>query len=229
MPNLHPRTTSGRLTLLVVLLLAATTVRFYHLLKQSLWFDEGIAVHAASQPGWLAVVRADPTNPPLYSFLLHLTLPLTGDGLFALRWPSALVGVIGVALTMRLAGRLGGPAAGLFAGLLAAFSPILWWASQEVRMYGLMAALLLVVAEAWFDIAQSSGRARAAWWRLWAAEGLLLYTHTSAPVVVLWLNLVTPLAWLLRRSFRRPDARRWVIGQASVVVLWLPWFFGNFL
>ncbi len=222
-------TFSERLPLPVVLLLAATAVRLYHLQSQSLWFDEAIAVHAASQPGWLAVVRADPTNPPLYACLLHLSLPLTGDSLFALRWPSAMLGLLGVALTLRLARRLGGHAAGLFAGLLAAFSPILWWASQEVRMYGLMAGLLLIAAEAWFQLVLDSGRPRAAWLRLWAAEALLLYTHTSAPVAVLWLNLVTPLVWLSRRSLRRPDARVWVIGQAGVAAIWLPWFFSNFL
>ena len=233
-PSTRPITqerTSTRLALwiTVLVLLAATAVRFYHLHKQSLWFDEGIVVHAAGQSSWTAVVQADPTNPPLYAFLLHLTLPALGDSLFALRWPSAMLGVLGVVLTVRLARRLGGRAAGLFAGLLAAFSPILWWASQEIRMYGLMAALLLVVAEAWFEIMRGRGPARAAWLRLWAAEALLLYSHTSAPVVMLWLNVVTPLAWLTRRSLRRPDARTWVIGQVAVVAAWLPWFLGNFL
>ena len=222
---------SARLALWVAVpvLLAATAARFYHLQKQSLWFDEGIVVHAARQATWTAVVQADPTNPPLYAFLLHRTLPVLGDSLYALRWPSAMLGVLGVVLTVRLARRLGGLAAGLSAGVLAAFSPILWWASQEVRMYGLMAVLLLVVAEAWFEIIGAKGSVRAAWVRLWAAEALLLYSHTSAPVVALWLNIVTPLAWLARRSLGRPDARAWVIGQAAVAAAWLPWFLGNFL
>ncbi len=208
--------------LLVVLVLLAAAARMYRLQAQSIWFDEAFMIQAGQAP-WPAVLWAEPNHPPLYALVLHLVVRLIGDSAFAMRWPSVMAGLVVTALTARLAGRLFDRRAAFFGGLLAAFSPMLWWASQEARMYIFMAALVAVMAEAWHQLVFRAGPKRRAWLMLWGAELLLLYTQLSSPAAVLWINAVTVLAWSARRSLRRPDWRIWSAGQAAVIALWLPW------
>ena len=137
--------------LLVALLALAAAVRMYRIQAQSVWFDEAFMIQAGQSP-WPAVLWAEPNHPPLYALFLYLVIRLCGDSVFALRWASAMLGVVVVALATWLAQRLFNRRAALFAAFLAAFSPILWWASQEIRMYVLMALLTLIVAEGWHDV-----------------------------------------------------------------------------
>jgi uncharacterized membrane protein len=215
-----------RLSLLVTILVLAAFIRLHDLTAQSLWYDEGIAVDAATQPNVLAVVQADPSNPPLYFLLLHLTTRVTGDDLFALRWPPAMLGVLGVALAYQLGRRLFDETAGLFAAALCACSPLLWWASQEARMYGLLAVLATLAALAWHAL--RARPERASWLLLWGAELGLLYTHSTGPIAAVWLNVVTALGWLIERSVQRPPWKTWIAGQIGVALLWTPWLLGAF-
>jgi uncharacterized membrane protein len=199
----------------------------YHLAPLSVWFDEGIAINSASQPNLWAVLIADPTNPPVYYILLHAGIRLFGDSEFALRWCSLMIGVLVVPLGYVLGQTLFNRRAGMWAALLIAVSPPLWWASREVRMYGLMAVVMCILALAWWRLLQHPTRK---WWLvLWAAELILLYTHTTGPVAALWLNVVTPIVWLTRRSFRSPDWRVWYAGQVLLLVCYAPWLLVRFV
>ncbi len=214
--------------LLVALLALATAVRMYRIQAQSVWFDEAFMIQAGQSP-WPDVLWAEPNHPPLYALFLYIVIRLCGDSVFALRWSSAMLGVLVVALAARLAQRLFNRRAALFAAFLATFSPLLGWASQEIRMYILMAALVLIVAEGWHDVRHARPNSPLAWVKLWTAELLLLYTQRSSPVAVLWLNAATLVAWISRRSLQRPAWRTWLVGQAGVVLLWAPWILFYFL
>ncbi len=223
------------LWLLVVFLIVALAARLYQIQAQSIWFDEGWSADAAGQPTLQAAVAADPTNPPLYYLLLNLSSRVFGDSLFALRWVSVLFGLLAIPLTYQLAWRLFDTRAGVYAAFLVAFSPLLWWASQEARMYSLLAALLLAAAIGWYQLL---GRpARWAWLAVWGGELGLLYAHNTGPVVALWLNVVTVIAWGFQLSNShsrpvvslRPDWRLWIAGQIGVALLWSPWFVTRFV
>jgi 4-amino-4-deoxy-L-arabinose transferase-like glycosyltransferase len=216
-----------RLSLLVLLLLAAAAARTYQLTAQSIWFDEGWSAYAADQPTLSEAANADATNPPLYYVLLNAFVHFTGDSELALRWFSLLFGLLAVPLACQLGSRLFDARAGLGAAFVTAFAPLLWWASQEARMYTLLAVLTLVAALAWHTLLRRP--TRAAWLALWGAELALLYAHNTGPVAALWLNAVTLLAWLAHRSFRRPNWKLWISGQSGVAALWLPYFVGRFL
>jgi uncharacterized membrane protein len=123
-----------RLWLLTIILLLGTAVRFYHLQAQSIWFDEGWSAYAAVQPSLRAAIEADATNPPLYYALLNVTTHVFGDSTLALRYFSLLFGLLAIALAERLGRQLFSPNAGIGAAFLVAFSPLLWWASEEARM-----------------------------------------------------------------------------------------------
>jgi len=120
--------------------LLAAAVRLCGLGVQSLWLDEAFSHLFATLPldmVWQAMI-VDAVHPPLYYLLMRLVVALVGGSEFALRFPSALAGVLTVALLYR-AGRAwsGGRAAG-WAALLLALNPFHIWYSQEARMYALL-------------------------------------------------------------------------------------------
>ena len=75
---------------------------------------------------------------PLYSLGLHLWTQVAGDSEWALRLPSALLGVALVAAIARLAARWLGEETAMPAAWLAAGSPFLIWYGQEARNYTLL-------------------------------------------------------------------------------------------
>lgn len=205
-------------------LLLAASLRLVGLDAHSLWFDEGWSAYAAAQPSLWQAANADSTNPPLYYSLLHVNAILTGDSVFSLRWFSFAAGMLALALSIRLAARVSGRRAGLLAGLLGAINLPLVWAAGEMRMYTLLAVLVLVLALAWERL--RTRPTRGAWAALLLAELAALYTHNTGPVIVLWLNAVTLLAWLVHR---KPPLLAWLGGQVIVGLLWLPYFISRFV
>ncbi len=216
-----------RLFVVLILVLLAAALRLFQLESQSIWFDEGWSAYAAEQPTLYAASQADLTNPPLYYVLLNAAARWFGTSEFALRVVSLLIGLLTIPLIYRLARTTAGERAGRYAALLAAISAPLWWASQEARMYTLLALLVLICALAWQRLVAKPSRA--AWIALWAGELALLYAHNTGPVIVIWLNAVTLLLWIARRSARRPDWRVWIAGQIAVGLLWSPYFVDRFL
>lgn len=135
----QPKITEGFLVLGV--LLVAFGLRVFRLGNQPLWSDEiysvAVAQHSASGvAGW--VYRDN--HPALYWFVLYPVVRLLGDGAALVRFPSALLGTLTVALTYT-AGRqiLSSRRIGLYSALWLAVSPIHVVYSQEARMYALLA------------------------------------------------------------------------------------------
>lgn len=239
----------NKIPLIVILVfLLAATVRLYQIQAQSIWFDEGWSAYSAVQSGLQAAADSDKTNPPLYYMIVNIAAHGLGDSEFALRWVSLAFGLLDIALAYQLGKQLFNIRAGLMAALLTAFSPLLWWASQEARMYTLLALLVLLCALAWHKLIPDNSALRSPRWRwwlvLWASELALLYAHNTGPVVVLWLNAVTILAWLIRFvAVRRASHKSsvsvlgtrysvlliWFGGQIAVGLLWMPYFVNRFL
>ena len=210
------------------LLLLAAAIRLQGITGQSLWFDEGWSAHAAIQPTLAQAVRADETNPPLYYLLLNLGARFLGDSEFSLRWPSALMTLLLNALVWQLARCNFGRRVAWYALWLATCSAPLWWAAREARMYALLALLVLALLLAWQQLLRRPGRR--AWLLLLSCETLILYTHNTGPLFILWLNLVALLHWLrTRRRPRQPGWRAWLAGQLTVLVLWMPWLLTRYL
>ncbi len=225
-------TSRRALWLSVLVLLLATGLRAWNLDQQSLWFDEGIAWHAATRPTLGAALTDDPTNPPLYFGLLFGWVRLMGDSEFAMRTLSLFQGVLVVALTGIVARRWFGRPAGWLALILAALNPLLWWASQEIRMYSQMGLLGLVLALALGEIVTESRQQRWAWITLIAAELGTLYTHNTGIVMLGAVNLVFATAWIVAAARYGPDWRRagrWAIAQIVVVLAWSPELVSRFI
>ena len=229
---------------LLLILLLACALRFYRLDAQSLWNDEGTSIAVAGRD--LATITRDAAHdihPPLYYWLLHGWLRLTGDTEFAARSFSALLGLLLVALTCALGRRLIGRGPALLAAFLAAVHPFQVYYAQEARMYMLLAVLTAgaVLALTRLKFCAQSGpqsapdpldcgpagaildllRHRKSWLALILLETAGLYTHYSFFFIVLILNLA--YAFRLWRARTTAPLGAWALSQAAVGLLYLPW------
>jgi uncharacterized membrane protein len=212
----------------VILLLIGFGLRLWNLDTQSLWFDEGFSWHVASQPTlaqtW--IIDRHTTNPPLHHALLHIWIRLAGDSVFSMRALSLFEGTILLAAIAALARCWFGKRAGLPALIVGTFMPIMWWASQEIRMYNTLALTVLLTIAGMVAIHRDPpARQRRAWIMLVLGEIAVLYTHNSAITIVGAVNIVAGLAYLIGLIRRQPVWRQigqWALSQIIVVILWLP-------
>ena len=237
----------SRFTLLVILLLAFA-LRVYRLDGQSLWYDEAVTAHVASQ-GISELTRwtADDIQPPLYYYVVAGWTRLAGRGEWALRFPSVCFSLLTVALMWSLARRLfgagrAGQIAGLVAALLAAISPLYVYFAQEARMYAQLTflcalagyALLRTMDDGRWTIGVDSSlvtrHSSLVWWPTFIlASVAALYTHYFAAFLLLAYGVCVILACiprLIRPESRGRAARQLaVFGGAAlaIVVLYLPW------
>ncbi len=137
---------------IVGLLWLALAVRAWQLGVADLTFDEVATVFVARRP-LLEVVRyvmsASREHPPLYYLLMALWMRVAGATEFAIRYPSALLGVLSVAVAARLGRRMLGARGGWWSAVLLAMAPFGINMARTGRMYALVLLLTLLIIEAW--------------------------------------------------------------------------------
>lgn len=189
--------TGGGRTVVAGLVALAALLRLPTLGGQSLWVDEAASARvldAGSLSVLLERVADQESTPPLFYLLVWPWAQLAGDAEWALRLPSALLGIAAVPVLMAIGRRLGGDRAALATGVLAATSPLLVWFSQEARAYAL---LLLLVAGSLLALLRALDEPAPRRLLLWGVlSGLALTTHYFALFVV--AGEAVWLAWRLR-------------------------------
>ena len=178
------RLSSRTRVLVLLLLLGAWAWRLHALDFQSLWRDEVDSLLFATRP--LARVLGNFTRPgengPLFFLLLRPWLAWTGHSEFALRFPSALSGLLAIPLILVWGRRLFSPAAGLVAALLLASNPYHVWYSQEAKMYGLLVTVAML---ALWVFSQALNRGGVWRWALWLVlTTTAIYLHVLAVLLV---------------------------------------------
>ena len=219
-----------RVSLVALTVLAlAFALRVYRLGAQSLWYDEGLSVYLASLPPGETIAQSAVTDhPPLHALILNVWMRLAGSSEYSARFASVFFGTLAVALTFALGRRAGGSRAGLIAAVLFGISPMAVWYAQEARGYSLLVTLVLVAALAVLKSGIRDGGGRA--WLVYAlASAAAMYTHYFAAFPIVAINLAFFSYVASRRSTgsAAPDARYvmrdWLVAQAAIVVLCLPW------
>lgn len=165
--------------------LAAFGLRLYLLDGQSLWFDEGFALHLASQslPG---ILEQNPVGwLPLHSVALHFWLQLVGQTPFAARFFSVFFGVLLVGLLYLLGRVMAGPITGVIASALGCVSPFLVYYAQEARTYALWLFLSLLSAYVLWRALREPERVRT-WFLYTLVTALALYTHYLSVFLLPW-------------------------------------------
>lgn len=218
---------------MALIILIGTACRFYRLDAQSFWNDEGNSARIAERPIFLIIEgAAGDIHPPGYYLLLSGWRALAGPSELSLRTLSALASVLTVAVVFALGARLFDQRTGLAAAGLVAINPFQVYYAQEARMYAVLALLgaasLLLTA----DVLTLPGTMQAGRFRprraAWLIAGYItlnalgLYTHYSFPLILIAETLVF-FMWLTPRSRKGHGLLVWVLLQAGVLLLFLPW------
>lgn len=232
MGDMHEGAASQRRLWLALLALLAFAWRVDALDRQSLWRDEVDAIYFATRAlsETLRMAVSPGQNGVLYFLALRPWFDMVGSSEFALRFPSAAAGALGVLLTFQVARRLlplqGPPTATphrdafqsvpWLAALLLAVNPYQLWYAQEGKMYAVITALVLAATWWWLEgIRRGSWRP---WLAYWLTVTLAMYTH-------LLLILIFPLHfvwfWLAWPASRR-HWRGYALALAGLTLPYLP-------
>ncbi len=208
----------------------AFLLRTFTLDRQSLWRDEVDAIRFSdwSVTELVAGLVRVGHNGPLYFLLLRPWRALVGDTEFALRYPSALLGVLAVPLGFLLARQLGfSRITGLTLGLLLATSPYLIWYGQEAKMYTLLLVLISLAFVAYLKalvgadlpLPVKGGKWRWVWWVIFVITTTLsYYVHILAPLM---LSVYGITALLLYPQLRL-HWRGWLISMGILILPYIP-------
>jgi len=214
-PAARPRFYFGQV---LAILLIGLLLRMWNLGGASLWTDEVLtAIRAQSTlDASLRSVFTSGNQTPLYFMSLRL-LPADSDML--LRLPSALLGLVGIALLIVVMLRLSGSyELALAAGLLLSVNPYHVLLSRTARPYALIFVLSLIISGSFLLLMRGS-RARGLWIAFTAASMMAYITHYS--MFALPATQVVLLALMARRD--RALLRRWAIAQTAAVIPALIW------
>lgn len=211
-----------RILLLTTILLLAAAVRILHIDDQSLWIDEGITYFNITSPDLMQRLAQTDVHPPLYFILLQAWIAVAGGSVFAMRLFSALFGILGVALVVVLARELHRshpwfhhPAVPILAALVLTLSDPDVVLAQDVRMYTLRTALVLLSMIFYLRWIRQQDRVSAALWLLPSVA--MLYTQYQSAYILLVQGLHTLL-------FLRGRVHVQAIGMLMLIgVLFLPW------
>lgn len=210
-------------TTLGIIVTGSAWLRFRNLAADSVWLDEAWS-WMQSKGSLLDLFRlsAQDNHPPLHNLVLFETMNLLGgDGEWVLRLPSALFGTANILVIYWLGSMTGGPLAGLVAAGILGLSGYHVWYSQEARMYPLLALAATMFAAASFHYVAAPTIRRAIWVGL---SGLaLVYSHPFG--VLNWIAIVTAISliFLSRRGTSTRSVAFWVVSNAIVLLLFLPW------
>lgn len=211
------------LILLLILALGAF-LRIVNLGSDSVWLDEAYSIQFAHLPlsQLIDETASSDVHPPLYYLLLHYWIKLCGDSEAGARMLSALFGLFSILVLYALAALLFDRATGLLSALLLSLSLFHIEFAQEARMYTLLA--LLSLCSLYFFL------------KLFTTEkptppiigyvittSLLMHTHVYGFFIIIAENLFFFALYFSRRDVFKRQFKRWLLLQAALVVLFLPW------
>lgn len=219
------RNAQARFTGLILLLILSlgAVLRIVNLGSDSIWLDEAYSVQFAHLPlpQLLDETARSDVHPPLYYILLHFWLNLFGDSEAATRALSVLFGLLAILMIYMVAALLFDRATGLLSALLLALSLFHIEFAQEARMYTLLA--LLALCSFYFFLKLCAETRAVALIGYVVSTSLLMHTHVYGFFIIAAENLFFFSLYFSRRELFKRLLVRWLLMQAALAVLFLPW------
>jgi mannosyltransferase len=207
--------------LLVTILLIAAVLRFVHLGRSSLWYDEVVTMRLArtESPSELMRLlgRIDATRAPLHPLILQGWLAVFGASDYSARVLSCLCGIITVGLVFWVARQAFDHTTALWAAWLSSVSPLLVYYSREVRMYAWLVAVACVSWGAVFAYAHT----RVNRWLVLYSLSLIALTY-SHPLGLLMAGALGLATLLFRGAFQIPW-QWWLLVHLTAGLAVAPW------
>lgn len=194
-------------------------LRIYGLGSEALWIDEG-ASWDFSQKDLAGVLRAEPTNPPLYYLMLHFWTKAAGVTEEGLRSLSVLGSLLGLVLLYVMAWQVH-PKTALGVAVYGGVSAFQIYYAQEARGFAWLSLWILASSYClWTALETEPFRLRARWWAGFAIfTALGLYTHFLTTVFLLAQGL-----YLLWRSWGRWRALIEAgVAAGAALLVFSPW------
>jgi len=222
--NLKRATAPGYYWFLLIILIALV-MRLLSLSTRPIWYDEAFSMLFSIQGlekmifGTLASSNGGATDihPLFYYFLLWTWINIWGNSLEAARTLSVLFGTGTVVIAYLLSRELFPGWTSLLVAALVAGSPFQIHFSQEIRMYSLLAFLLILAA---YFVWMGTHRKNWVWWFFFSITAALSqYTHSLAIIFLLPLAL-TPVFFRKWEKFKSV-----FLAGLGAMVLYLPWLF----
>lgn len=207
--------------LLVLILALGAGLRIFHLGHESLWLDEAITISEARtnlanifHSFWIHY------NPPLFWLILHYWMQIFGTSEFATRLLSVIFGLGDLLMVYKVGKLIFDRKIGLLATLLMTLSVLHLTYSQEARMYSLLMFLSLV---SMYYFCKFFNQKRGKYLYYYFIFSLLtLYCHTLGFLIIIVQNIYYfSLYQKLKKTLK---LKYWILIQALLVVLILPWF-----
>jgi mannosyltransferase len=188
------RPSTAQLVIAITVLGAA--LRFATLNVQSIWLDESatiLLIHRGFS-GMLSNLPESQSSPPLYYILVWAWTKVFGAGPIGFRSLSALAGTLTIPV-MYQAGRHVSQRVGVWAALLTAVNPAMYYYSQEARAYALWILLTAVAFVLWQRALQAPDARRLALWAGVSILAVLTHYFTAFLFVGETIILARRLGW----------------------------------
>ncbi len=200
--------------LISVILLLAFIVRIYGITKESIWLDESFSIYNAQQPLKVILSLKD-TNPPLHTIILSIFIKFFGTGMFWVRLPSLIFGVLSVYLTYLFCKKFLNEKIGLISATLLALSRLNIFYSQEARTYSLLTFLSILSMFYFMSYAKTFYKNHLAYYSI--STIILLYSHYFALLILLTQNIF--LLILINKKYLK--LKYWAFAQSIILFVFL--------
>jgi len=213
----------------LLILLWAAVLRFYGLDRLGLWADELWVVMDSSQGSFLDMLRTvheRDNHPPGYYILIRFAQYFFGNSDFAIRFPSAVAGILLVAATFITGRKHLSPEAALIAATLVAGSYQAVYFSQEARPNIFVALFSLFLLHYFRALVIEKDRTLKNFMGFWLCATCNAYFHYVGLVVVFSTFVI-----YLACSILNPDKSFLTVGIKlflPVLLLFSPWIPGMY-
>jgi len=182
------------LVLLLIIFLGGF-LRIYDLGAESIYYDEASSILQAKQSLSEVISQAINTqnSPPLYFIILHFQMLLFGTSEIAVRFPSAIFGILSLFFIYKIGCQLFNKKIGLLSSFLLAISSLHIDYSQDVRSYSLFVLMTLVSYYLFIQILKTNNK----WFYvgLFIGNILLLYSHVFGLLLIISQIIYIALFW----------------------------------
>jgi mannosyltransferase len=214
------RSVKNKLILIIAILFIGLFLRVYDLSKESIWLDEGFSISYAAL-NLSRIFSADGSNPPLYYIILHWWVDLFGNSEFSVRFPSVIFGFFSIVMIYKLGNKIFNKDVGILSSLLLGISVFHIRYSQEARTYSLSVLLTLLSMYFFVRLLNKQNFRDLCGYAL--SSTLLIYSHIYGLFIIIAQNIYLISLVLFSKDDYRPDLKRWVLVQAVLMALFIPW------